>query len=270
MAMPIFLDRHDLQGLSAADVAEAHRRDLEIQAQYGVRFLTYWFDEKRGTAFCLIDAPDMETAARVHHEAHGNIARNVIEVDLATIEAFLGRISDPRAQAAGAASSSDSAYRAVMFTDIVNSTGLAARLGDARMVELVRAHDAMVRRALTDTGGREVKHTGDGMMACFHDVEAAVACGRAILRSFAAFNRASREHLHVRVGIHAGEPVQDSNDLFGATVQLAARVCRHAEPDTLVISETVRAGLGTDHRVTSLGTRLFKGFDAPIGIYEVS
>ena len=80
--MPIFLDRHDLKGLTAADIAEAHRQDLETQTRYGVRFLTYWFDEARGNGFCLIDAPDSETAMRVHHEAHGNVATDVIEVDL--------------------------------------------------------------------------------------------------------------------------------------------------------------------------------------------
>ena len=80
--MPIFLDRHDLHGATAADIAEAHRKDLEVQGAYGVRFLTYWFDEARGTGFCLIDAPDLETAMRVHDEAHGHVAKDIIEVDL--------------------------------------------------------------------------------------------------------------------------------------------------------------------------------------------
>ena len=74
--MPIFLDRHDLTGLSAADIAEAHRKDLEVQERYGVRFLTYWFDAARGTGFCLIDAPDIKTAMRVHDEAHGDVAKD--------------------------------------------------------------------------------------------------------------------------------------------------------------------------------------------------
>jgi hypothetical protein len=93
--VPIYLDRHDLSGLTATDIAEAHRKDLEVQGQYGVRFLTYWFDETRGTGFCLIDAPDIETAMRVHDEAHGDVAKDVIEVDLSAIQAFLGRVSDP-------------------------------------------------------------------------------------------------------------------------------------------------------------------------------
>src|ERR687898_1179721 len=93
--MPIFLDRHDLRGLTAADIAEAHRKDLEVQDRYGVRFLTYWFDEARGNGFCLIDAPDIETAMRIHDEAHGDVAKDVIEVDLSAVQAFLGRVSDP-------------------------------------------------------------------------------------------------------------------------------------------------------------------------------
>jgi len=80
--MPIFLDRHDLRGLTAADIAEAHRKDLEVQERYCVRFLTYWFDEGRGAGFCLIDASDIATAMRVHDEAHGDVAKDVIEVIL--------------------------------------------------------------------------------------------------------------------------------------------------------------------------------------------
>ena len=94
--MPIFMDRHDLSGATATNVADAHRKDLEIQDRYGVKFLTYWFDEGRGTAFCLVEAPDKETAQRVHHDAHGHVAGDIIEVALSTVEAFLGRISDPQ------------------------------------------------------------------------------------------------------------------------------------------------------------------------------
>jgi class 3 adenylate cyclase len=268
--MPIFLDRHDLHEMSAAEVAEAHRRDLDIQDEYGVRFLTYWFDEGRGHAFCLIDAPDIAAAMRVHQESHGNIASRMIEVDLSAVEAFLGRITDPAGPARGVQPPAlDSAYRAVLFTDIVDSVSLAAKFGDRRMVELVRAHDAMVRRALTEARGREVKHTGDGIMASFDDVKGSVACARSMLQAFAAFNRASHVPLHLRIGIHAGEPVQDSNDLFGTTVQLAARICSEAPADSIVISDVVRAMLGDDTETAALGARQFKGFDQMVDLFEV-
>ncbi len=93
-----------------------------------------------------------------------------------------------------------------------------------------------MRRALEGKGGREVKHTGDGIMAWFDGVAAAVDCACAIQQAFDAFNVASKEKLRVRIGLDAGEPVADSNVLFGATVQTAARLCQHTEPDTIVVS----------------------------------
>ena len=78
--MPIFMDRHDVWETTAADVAEAHRKDLEVQDRYGVKFLTYWFDESRGTIFCLVDAPDKESAECVHREAHGLVADEIYPV----------------------------------------------------------------------------------------------------------------------------------------------------------------------------------------------
>lgn len=268
--MPIFLDRHDVSGLTAADIAEVHRKDLEVQSRFGVRFLTYWFDQPRGTAFCLIEAPDAETAMRVHDEAHGEVARDVIAVDLSAVEAFLGRVADPPPPAAGAAPISDSAFRAVMFTDIVESTAMTSRLGDARAVEMVRAHDSIVRRALKDKTGREVKHTGDGIMASFDDVTAAVDCARAIQRAFEAFNLASPEPLRVRIGIHAGEPVEDSNDLFGTTVQMAARICQAAAAKAIVISPEVRGALAERFGIAELGPCTLKGFAEPVPLYEVA
>jgi class 3 adenylate cyclase len=266
--VPIFLDRHNLTGLSAADIAEAHRKDLEVQERYGVRFLTYWFDEARGTGFCLIDAPDIQTAMRVHDEAHGAVAKDVIEVDLSAVQAFLGRIADPEPKGPAGKPAIDAALRAIMFTDIVDSTGMTRRLGDERAVEMVRAHDAMVQRALKDSGGRMVKHTGDGIMASFDDLPASVACARAIQQSFAGFNASSREALRVRIGIDAGEPVADSNDLFGTTVQMAARLCQMAEPDAILISSALRDNAG-GAKTVSRGQHRLKGFAAPVDVYSV-
>jgi class 3 adenylate cyclase len=268
--MPIFLDRHNLKGLTAADIAEAHRKDLELQEHYGVRFLTYWFDETRGTAFCLIDAPSIDMAMRVHDEAHGNIPKDVIEVDLSAVEAFLGRVSDPAPEQTNARATVDPAHRTIMFTDIVDSTAMTARLGDVRAVEMVRAHDALVRRALKDKGGREVKHTGDGIMASFDETMAAVECARSIQQAFDAFNLASREKLRVRIGLDAGEPVADSNDLFGTTVQMAARLCQNAEPESIVVSEAVSELMSDRFQMTRIGHRNLKGFAQPVEMFEVN
>ena len=79
--MPTYMDVHDLPGVKAADVAVAHAADVKIQAKYGVEYKHYWVDETEGKVFCLVDAPDRETATRVHREAHGLEARTLHEVE---------------------------------------------------------------------------------------------------------------------------------------------------------------------------------------------
>jgi class 3 adenylate cyclase len=267
--MPIFIDRHDLLGVTAADMAEAHRRDLEIQDQYGVRFLTYWFDQQRGTTFCLIDAPDQDTAQCVHREAHGHVAGDVLEVPLSAVEAFLGRIQDPRPALGQTEPQIDAGLRAILFTDIVGSTEMTVRLGDRMAMELVRAHDSIVRRSLKDFGGREVKHLGDGIMASFGAPGPAVECAAEIQRALAVYNREGAEPIHVRIGMDCGEPVEDSNDLFGSTVQLAARLCSAAAIDQILASENIVREHGDSARFAEAQTRDVKGFAEPMTVYEV-
>ncbi|HEV7195061.1 MAG TPA: DUF4242 domain-containing protein [Pedococcus sp.] len=73
--MPLFMDVHTIEGgVTAAAVAEAHKADLQTQGKYGVDYLRYWVDEANGQIFCLVDAPDAETASAVHREAHGLVA----------------------------------------------------------------------------------------------------------------------------------------------------------------------------------------------------
>ncbi|MDN3687458.1 DUF4242 domain-containing protein [Cyclobacterium jeungdonense] len=93
--MPLFMDRHDIPGVSAEDVANAHQKDLSIQAKFDCRALTYWFDEEEGMAFCLIEAPNKEAVQRLHNYAHGLIPNQVIEVEPNLVASFLGRIKDP-------------------------------------------------------------------------------------------------------------------------------------------------------------------------------
>jgi hypothetical protein len=79
--MPIYMDRHYIEGATAHAVAIAHNADLAGQDEYRVRFMTYWFDEVRSTAFCLVDSPDGETIRHAHHELHGLVPHEIIEVE---------------------------------------------------------------------------------------------------------------------------------------------------------------------------------------------
>ena len=80
--MPLFLDiHHKINGLTSDAVAEAHKKDLEVQKKYDVNYLKYWFNEKEGRVFCLVEAPDKESAIKVHKEAHGLLADEIFEVN---------------------------------------------------------------------------------------------------------------------------------------------------------------------------------------------
>ncbi len=107
-------------------------------------------------------------------------------------------------------------------------------------MEFLRVHDRIVRDALAAAKGREVKHTGDGIMASFVSAAAAVRCAMQIQRELARREREEQDHhIKVRIGGAAGEPVEQNNDIFGTTVQLAARLCSHAQPDQILVSTAV-------------------------------
>jgi len=118
--MPIYMDRHDVsETVTAEHVAKLHQQDLKIQDQFGCRGLTYWFDDNRKTAFCLIEAPHEEALREMHSFAHGDVPHRVIEVEPSIVESFLGRIEDPKkAQNTGLNVINDPAFRAIMVIDI--------------------------------------------------------------------------------------------------------------------------------------------------------
>lgn len=268
--MPIYMDRHYVEGATRNTLALAHEKDVGIQDKHNVNFLTYWFDEARSTAFCLVSAPHKEAVNSAHAEAHGMVPNEVIEVDPMVVEAFLGRIKDP-VPAENNKATLEPAFRVIMFTDLKDSTAMTLRLGESRALHLLHVHNVMTRNALKDFDGREVKHTGDGLMASFMDASNAIRCAVAIQRAFTAFNESNPETpLYVRIGLSAGEPVEDDNDLFGTSVNLAARTCAHAEPGRILVTQVVHDQYRGERSLFSdPGEITPKGFDHPIRVYEV-
>jgi class 3 adenylate cyclase len=273
--MPLYMDIHNVHEAKPEDIAEAHNADVATQKKYGVEYVKYWFNENRGKVFCLVHAPSSEAANRVHGEAHGLVAEKIIEVEPELVEAFLG---DGRVNPAGAVVVSggtdddrDPGIRTVLFTDIVGSTTLTQLLGDEGAMAFIRVHDRIVRDALNALGGREVKHTGDGIMAAFASAAAAVRCAVRIQRELAQYRQDNAAHpIKVRIGAAAGEPVEHRNDLFGSTVQLAARLCSHAEPEQILVSSMIAdLCLGKGLLFQDLGDVTLKGFDRPVRAHVV-
>lgn len=240
--MPIFMDRHYAEGATQSTLALAHSHDIAIQDQYDVKCLTYWFDEARHTAFCLVDAPNKQAIIDAHNAAHGDVPHEIIEVDPSVVSAFLGRVADPVADSASANSAIDSAFRRVMFTDLQDSTLLTNQIGDDRALHHLHVHNALIRNQLRCFEGTEVKHTGDGFMVSFRDIDAMLFCAVEIQKAFCQHNSKEPDYpLQVRIGLSAGEPLEEKGDLFGTSVQLAARLCAAADPVQILASDAVRS-----------------------------
>jgi class 3 adenylate cyclase len=161
-----------------------------------------------------------------------------------------------------------SAFRTVLFTDLVGHTEMMSRLGDERGRGVLREHERITRDVLRQHGGTEVKTMGDGFMASFGSVTKAVECAVALQKAFAEHEG---EALSVRVGLNAGEPIEEDGDLFGATVILASRIAAKADAGEILVADTVR-GLcsGKGFLFADRGEFVAKGFEEPVRVYEVS
>lgn len=274
--MPLYMDIHTVDPETTwEDIAHAHFKDIAVQGDFDVEYLKYFYNQDCGKLFCLVEAPSAEAAKCVHEQAHGLLAEKLIEVDPELVDSFMGNASPNEAGAALTAGPEqqqrDSGVRTVMFTDMVGSTEMTSRYGDDAALAMLRVHDKVVRHALAEHDGREVKHTGDGIMAAFLSAACAVRAACHMQGALRDHNEGEAQYpVSIRVGISAGEPVEDHNDLFGSTVQLAARLCAKADPGQILVSDVV-AGLciGKGLRFSEAGECELKGFDRPIEMHVV-
>jgi len=272
--MPLYMDIHVVPGATEDALHEAHNADLAVQDKHCVHCLKYWFNEEAGKVFCLFDAPNPEAAAAVHREAHGLMAEKIVEVDPDMADGLLGPGVVNNAGAVllpDQLDKKDTGVRTILFTDIVGSTEMCSKHGDDAAIAMLYAHDKIVRMAIGANFGREVKHTGDGIMAAFNSAAAAVRAACKILGDLRDHNANAPEFpVDVRIGISAGEPVEQAADLFGSTVQLAARLCAQAEPGQILVSNVVAdLCIGKNLRFVDAGACELKGFEGPIATRAV-
>ncbi len=180
------------------------------------------------------------------------------------VEEFAGTTEKPESVEPGA-------FRTVLFTDVEGSTALTDRLGDAKARDLLREHERTVREALKAHDGSEVKTMGDGFMASFSSATKALECAIAMQRAFAERNESAEEPIKVRIGLNAGEPIAEDEDLFGMAVILAARIAAKAEGGEIVASEAVRQIVaGKKFPFSDRGETALRGFEDRVHIYQVS
>jgi AraC-like DNA-binding protein len=236
--MPIYMDRHDVSDkVTAEHIAELHQQDLKIQDQFGCRGLTYWFDEKRKTAFCLIEAPDKKAIQKMHNQAHGQVPHMVIEVDAGIVESFLGRIEDPeKAQNTALNIINDPAFRTIM---VVSLKRLSLIQNDsAQFTAAVNNYNNAVLNLLDDYEGKPVKQTKDHFLISFKSVSNAVHAAFGIQSLFKdSRNVLNSDKTLLKIGLSAGVPVTEKNLIFEDAIKLAERMCKIIKGEIIVSSE---------------------------------
>jgi class 3 adenylate cyclase len=196
------------------------------------------------------------TSLEVPGGDHLPFASNSVEV-LDRVEEFLtGRLPE---------SQHDRVLATVLFTDIVDSTGHAASLGNRGWRELLSRHDALVDREVARFRGRVVKSTGDGALATFDGPARAIRCAWAIRDEVHSLG------LEIRGGLHSGEIELQEHDVAGIAVHIGQRVCAHAHPNQVLVSRTVADLLaGSDLVFHDQGEHELKGVSGPWHLFEVS
>ena len=232
--MPIYMDRHDIsKTITAEQVAELHQQDLKVQHRYGARGLTYWFDEKRSTTFCLIEAPDASAIHRMHKEAHGDVPTRIIEVDASLVESFLGRIEDPETELNII---DETAFRTIMVVDL-KKTALAKN-SLAAFHTSVKNFCNEVADILHGYRGATVEKTDYHFLVSFKSVSSAVNAAFEISRSFRKLSaHFTNERIVLKTGLSAGVPVTEKKLLFEDAIKLAKRMCEVVKGEIIMSAE---------------------------------
>jgi class 3 adenylate cyclase/pimeloyl-ACP methyl ester carboxylesterase len=163
-----------------------------------------------------------------------------------------------------------SGVRIILFSDLESHTSMMQRLGDERGRAILREHEVITREALAAYGGSEVKTMGDSFMASFPSAIRALECAMAIQKAFAIRNETASEPLKVRVGLSAGEPIAEEDDLFGSSVIMAARIADQARGGEIVLANVVRElAAGKGFMFADRGDIPLRGFEDPVHLYEL-
>lgn len=235
--MPIFMDRHDVsETVTAENVAQIHQEDLKIQKEFGCRGLTYWFDDKRKTAFCLIEAPNAKAIQMMHDKAHGQVPHSIIEVESSIVESFLGRIQDPvKARDTGLNIINDPAFRTIM---VISLSQMTLNKDPQAFKTSFENLNQDIRKTLQSHEGSIVRQSDDYYLVSFKSVTNAVHAAIEIQQ----LNRENLKNekkgkVNIKMGLSSGVPVTEKQLIFEDTIKLAERIAALVKGEIVVSAE---------------------------------
>lgn len=218
--MPIYMDLHIVPGITAENAAKAHLQDLLYQDEFGCNCMTYWVDETKDSAFCLIEAPNHVAVKELHDKAHGLITHQIIEVNSTVVESFLGRIYDPDVPAqldTQLKVFSDPAFRVLVLLSLSNPVLMALKYGNEKTNACFQSLYSFIDSAANTHEGNKVRHTQEVLLS-FTSAFKAIAFAKNVQNFTAQFKEMKPD---IKIVINAGMPVTDSKSLFGKTIDIA-------------------------------------------------
>jgi AraC-like DNA-binding protein len=260
--MPIYMDFHDLpDGVTAAHVAEMHQADLKIEHKYNCRGLTYWCDEKRQTAFCLMEAPNEQAVIDLHAKAHGAVPQRIIEVNETIVESFLGRIEDPeKSKNTKLNIINDPAFRTIMVVNLRRSTLRTSEFETLKAA--TRGYSKSITNIISNHNGRIVKQKKDTYLMSFDSVTKAI---QSAIKIQELHNCVITPDLEFNIGISAGVPVTNKEQIFEDTIKRAKylslitieKISVSHEVKALYESENQNNAISTSVQSLTLGEEAF-------------
>ena len=251
------MDRHDVSdSVTSETLAQIHQEDLKIEGKFGCRGFTYWFDNERKTAFCLIEAPNKKAIEDMHHEAHGDIPNSIIEVESNIVESFLGRISDPKKATNSELNIiNDPAFRVIM---VIETSNYLNRLEGNQFNVFTQKFHNSVSKTLKQFEGRTVKQDNTSYLVSFKSVSNAILCALKIQSNIKYITpKFDTTYRNLKIGLASGVPVTGKDNIFEEAVILSTRMCEIIK-DQVVISTEVKALYESENRHAYIDKKLIR------------
>lgn len=223
--------------VTAEYVAELHKQDLEIQDKFSCKGLTYWFDDIRKKAFCLVEAPDRDSINNMHKHAHGGVPSKIIEVEANVVESFLGRIEDPEnIKKNRSGFISEPAYRIIL---VINLKRYFFDLKEESNIKtLLQNLNITGNEIIEKFNGSIINQCSDNYLVSFISVSHAVNCALEIKSTFEELTKGRYlNQIGLTIGLSSGDPVTNEEILFERTIKIANRICMIDKNEIILSSE---------------------------------
>ena len=233
------MDRHNVpEAVTPEMAAQLHAADSKIQHQFNCTVLTYWFDNNRKTAFCLVNAPNKKSLQDLHNASHGEVAHRIIKVDPNIVESFLGRIEHPTTAPVTEVPINEPAFRTIMVIEL-DRTSLKQSNSNQSKLSLQSLSNNIIESILKYEG-RIVNQNLDKLLVSFFSVSKAVTCALKIQSIYKDFIKSTGSNdIILKISLSGDAPVTEHEQFFEHAIKLAERMCE-IDKEAILLSPEIK------------------------------